>query len=95
MTLGANGTSVTLQPGTYEIEYIANLANSGDTTTKSLAVYSNNAQISHTLSSSLTTGTLTGKTIITVTDTDTTLQVRNAGSEQFGISEITLLVKNI
>ena len=92
VTLGTNGTSVTIQPGTYEIEYIAN---STDTTAKSLAFYSNGEQISPTLSSSSAAGTLTGKTIITITDPDTMLEVRNAGTEQFSLSGITLFIENI
>jgi len=90
---GNDGNSVILQPGTYIIEY--NVSATGADQAKSLALYSNGSQISQTVSSSNESGVLTGKTVLTIADSNTQIELRNAGSTQITIDRASIFVYSV
>lgn len=89
---GTNGTSITLQPGTYLVEYNTD-ATQG--TTNSAAFYLNGTQVPQTTSTQTNTGTLRGKTVLTVADASSTLELRNAGTDSLASSNTGIFIQSV
>ena len=93
VALGSDGTSITLQPGTYLIEYNTDATTPG--TTNSAAFYLNGTQVSQTASTLTNAGTLRGKTVLTVTDASSTLELRNAGTDSLASSNTGIFIQSV
>lgn len=93
VALGSDGTSITLQPGTYLIEYNSDAMT--PETTNSAAFYLNGTQVSQTASTLTNAGTLRGKTVLIVTDASSTLELRNAGTDSLASSNTGIFIQSV
>lgn len=93
VALGSDGTSITLQPGTYLIEYNTDATTPGST--NSAAFYLNGTQVSQTASTLTNAGTLRGKTVLTVTDASSTLELRNVGTDSLASSNTGIFIQSV
>ena len=89
---------MTLQAGDYLVEYNANATNSANDAT--LAFYLDDTQISPTIStaslgSTTNTQPLTGRYVVSVPSGEQVLTIRNGGSNEFTVNNLSLTIMKL